>query len=42
VAVVVALNEVRQALEQVADDDILHQQPLPTKHAFSILLLLSV
>lgn len=42
VAVVVALNEVCQALEQVADDDVLHQQPLPAKHAFSVLLLLNV
>ena len=40
-AVVVALNEVRQALVQVADDDILHQQLLSTKNTFPILMLLN-
>jgi hypothetical protein len=37
-----ALYEVCQTLVQVADDDVLHQQLLPAKHTFSILLLLKV
>jgi|LakMenEpi03Aug12_release.lakeMendotaPanAssembly.Ray.scaffolds.fasta_scaffold3377666_1 hypothetical protein len=37
-----ALNEVCQTLVQVADDDVLHQQLLPAKHTFSIMLLLKV
>jgi hypothetical protein len=40
VAVIVALHEVREALIQVADDDILHEQPLPTLYSEPPLLII--